>query len=83
MFGTTNIVGNSDKEMYAYGGYGLAFDGKGEWSFGNDYPRSVSIFGADNNSSSGADNLKNKCLVLDKGNTFGINGSFGAPEKKV
>ena len=42
----------------------------------------LAFFGVDNNSSSGADNLKNKCLVLDKGNTFGINGSFGAPEKK-
>ena len=42
----------------------------------------LAFFGVDNNSLSGADNLKNKCLVLDKGNTFGINGSFGAPEKK-
>ena len=35
----------------------------------------VIIFGVDNSSSSHADNLKNE------GDTFGINGSFGAPEK--
>ena len=36
-FGVTNIVKNSDKEKYVYNGYGIAIDGKGEWSFGNDY----------------------------------------------
>ena len=35
----------------------------------------VIIFGVDNSSSSHADNLKHE------GDTFGINGSFGAPEK--
>ena len=38
LFGATNIVKNSDKEKYVYSGYGIAFDGKGEWSFDNDYP---------------------------------------------
>ena len=32
--------------------------------------------------SSHADNSKNDFLVLEKGPTFGINGSFGSPEKK-
>ena len=66
-----------------YSGYGIAFDGKGEWSFGNDYARNLIIFGVYNSSSSHADNLKNNFLVLGEGDTFGINGSFGAPEKKV
>ena len=59
MFGATNLVKNTDKEKYVYNGYGIAFDGKGEWSFGNDYAGNVIIFGADNSSSSRAGNLKN------------------------
>ena len=77
----TNIVTNSFKEKYVYSGYGIAFDGKGEWSFGNDYGRNIIIFG--NSSSSHADNCKNNFLILGEGDTFGINGSFGAPEKKL
>ena len=46
-FGATNIVKNIDKEKYVYSGYGIAFDGKIEWSFGNDYTRNVMIFGVD------------------------------------
>ena len=38
------------------------------------------IFGVDNSLSSHADNHKNKLLILDELDTFGINGSFGAPE---
>ena len=66
-----------------YSGYGIAFDGKSEWSFGNDFARNVIIFGVDNISSSHTDNLKNDFFILGEGDTFGINGSFGAPEKKI
>ena len=72
------LVTNSDKEKYVFIGYGIAFDGKCDWSFGNDYARNVTIVGVDNSSSSQADNLKNNFLVLGEGYTFGINGSFGA-----
>ena len=40
------------------------------------------IFSVDNSSLSLDDNLKNDFLVLDERDLFGINGSFGAPEKK-
>ena len=46
LFGATNIVKNSDKRKYVYNGYGIAFDGKGEWSFGNSYARNVVINGS-------------------------------------
>ena len=62
--------------------YGTTFDGKDECSFGNDNVRNVVIFNIDNSSSSHADNRKNNFLVLDKGDTFGINGSFGVLERK-
>ena len=44
-----------------YNGYEIAFDGKGEWSFGNDYVKTgnVVIFGVDICLSSHADNRKN------------------------
>ena len=52
LFGVTNIVKNIDKENYLQSGYRIAFDGKGEWSFGNDYAGNVIIIGVDNSSSS-------------------------------
>ena len=41
------------------------------------------IFGADNSSSYHNDNGKNNFLVLGKSPTYGNNGRFVAPEKKV
>ena len=78
----TDIVKNSVKEKWLYSGYRKAFDEKGKRSFGNDYSRNVVIFGIENSSSSHADNCKNNFSVLNKGDIFGINGSFGAPERK-
>ena len=65
-----------------YSGYRIAFDGKGSWSFSDDFARNGMIFEADNSSSSHTDNLKNDFLILGEGDTFGINSSFGAPENK-
>ena len=50
MFGTTSIVKNNDKNKLVYSGYGIAFDGKGQWSFGHDYAKNVIFFGDDNSS---------------------------------
>ena len=75
------LIKNSDKENHVDRGYGIAVDGKGEWSFGNDYAKNVVIFGVDNSSSPHTDNQKTEFLILDEGDTFGINGSFGDPEK--
>ena len=41
----TIIVKNNDKEKDVYSGYGIAFDGRYEWSFGNDTTKNVVIFG--------------------------------------
>ena len=57
-------------------------NGKNQWSFRNYYARNVVTFGVDTSSSSHIDNCKNKFSVLGEGDTFGINGRFGAPEKK-
>ena len=82
LFGATNIVENSDKERYVYSGYGITFDSGGSWNLGNDYARIVIDFGVGNCSSSHSDNRKNNFLLLIEGPNFGINGSFGSPEKK-
>ena len=66
-----------------HSGYGIAFDEKGTWSFLNDYAKNVIIFGVENSSSFYADNRKNIFSVLGEGDTFGINGSFSLPEKKL
>ena len=42
----------------------------------------LQIFGVDNISSLNADNRKNNFLVLGECPTYGINGSFGSPDKK-
>ena len=82
LFGATNIVKNSDKEKWVYSGYGIAFNGEGARSFGNDFARDVVTFDVVNSSSSHTDNRKNNLLILGEGPAFGINGSFGSPEKK-
>ena len=82
MFGATSIEKNNSKQKYVHRGYGIAFDVKGESSFDNNYARNVLSFGVDNSSSSYADNLRNDYAVLDEGNTFCINGTFGLHQMK-
>ena len=64
-----------------YSGCGITFDSAGSWSFNNGITKNIIIFGVNNSSSSHADNHKNYFLVLGKGLTFGMNETFGSPEK--
>ena len=50
-FGTVKLVENAIKSKFTRNGQGIAFDGKGSWSFGNDFARNVINFGVDNSSS--------------------------------
>ena len=57
---------------------------KGLWSFNDGIARNGIIFWIDNFSSSHtifSDHLQNEFLILDEGDTFRINGSFGAHRK--
>ena len=65
-YDATKIVKNSDKGNWVYCGYGVAFDRKGSWNFGNDLTSNIIIFGVSNSSSSHRDNLKNNILELSK-----------------
>ena len=68
---------------YIYNGWEIAFDGAGLWSFGNDFPWDVAIFGVDNSSSSHTNDFMNNFWVFGEEATNDINGSFGTTEKKV
>ena len=54
VYGTIKLVRNRIKSEFIYNGQGIALDGDGSWSFGNDFARNVVIFGVDNSSSSHA-----------------------------
>ena len=63
-------------------GYRTAIDGAGSWSFGNDFARTVVIFGVNKYLPSHTDNCENIFLVLGDGPTGDINGSVGTTEKR-
>ena len=81
LFSATNKVKNSDKEMWVYSGYGITIDSASSWNFDSDFALNVVILGVDNSSSSHTDNRENNFLLVGVGPTYGINGSFGSPEK--
>ena len=43
LFGTVELVRNAIRSKLIYNGQGIAFDGEGLWSFGNDFARNVAI----------------------------------------
>ena len=51
LFGATNTVKNSDKEMWMYSEYWIIFDVAGLWDFAHDFAKNVLIFDVDNSSS--------------------------------
>ena len=59
LFGAVSLTKNADIDQYKYSRYGIGFDRKGEFSFGNGFSRNCIIFAADMSSSSHANN-KNK-----------------------
>ena len=45
LFGAVNFTIHADIDQYKYSGYGIGFDRKGEFSFGNGFGRNCIIFG--------------------------------------
>ena len=64
MFGAVSLTKDVDIDQYKYSGYGIVFDGKGEFSFGNGFGRNSIIFGADMSSSVHSNNKTNNILIL-------------------
>ena len=83
LFGATSIVKSIDKEKYVYSGYRTTIGNSGSWSFDNNTPRNVIIFGVDNSSSSQSDNLKNDFLILGECLTFEIMEALIYQRKKL
>ena len=82
LFGTTIRVKNSDQEKYVYRGYRVTYIVRVHGVLIMTLLQMLQIFGVDNISSLNADNRKNNFLVLGECPTYGINGSFGSPDKK-
>ena len=66
LLGAVSLTKNADVDQYKYSGYGIGFDRKGEFSFGNGFGRNCIILGADMSSSSHANNKKVIFLSLVK-----------------
>ena len=56
LFGAVSLTKHADIDQYKYSGYGIGFDRKGEFSFGNGFGRNCIIFGVDMSSSVHVDN---------------------------
>ena len=56
LFEAVSLTKNADVDQYKYSGYGIGFDRKGEFSFGNGFGRNVIIVGVDMSSSVDATN---------------------------
>ena len=52
LFGAVSLTKNADIDKHKYSGYGVGFDRKGEFSFGNGFGRNCIILTADMSSSS-------------------------------
>ena len=73
LFGAVGLTKNADVDKHKYSGYGIAFDGKGSFSFaGGGYGQNVIMFGADMNSSPHIDNNGKDILILGIGPTQGL-----------
>ena len=66
LLGAVSLNKHVDIEQYKYFGYGIGFDRKGEFSFGNGFGRTVMIFWADMSSYVHANNRAKNILVLGK-----------------
>ena len=81
LFGAVKLTKNPDIDKYKYSGYGIGFDRRGEFSFGDGFGQNVIIFWADMSSSVHANNKLRSMLVLHKDFTQGIDNTTIYAEK--
>ena len=81
LFGFVKLTKNPDIDKYKYSGYGIGFDRKGEFSFGNGFGQNVIIFGADMRSSINSTNKAKNILVLSKDFVQGLDNTAIYAEK--
>ena len=84
LFGAGKITKDVDTSNYKYNGYGICFDGKSDFSFGNiANGKQVRIFDADMSFSSHSANKRQNIYVLRKYFVQGINGTTTYAKKKL
>ena len=66
LFGAAKRIKNPDIDKYKYSGYGIGFDRKGEFPFGNEFGRNQTVPGAFMSNSVHANNRTKNILVLGK-----------------
>ena len=81
MFGAVSLTTHVDIDQYKYSGYGIGFDRKGEFSFGNGFGRNCIILGAEMSSSVHANNKTKNILVLGKVFVQGLDNTTIYAEK--
>ena len=64
LFGAVKSTKDPDIDKYTYSGYGIGFERRGEFSFGDGFGQNVIIFGADMSSSAHSNNKTKSILVL-------------------
>ena len=78
LFGSVKLTKNADIDKYRYFGYGIGFDRQSSFSIGNETGKSVIMFGVDKSSLTKIDNRKKDILILEKGQTQGLESTLSA-----
>ena len=81
LFVSVKLTKNPDIDKYKYSGYGIGFDRKRSFSFGNGYGQNVIIFGADMSRSIHSTNKTKNILVFDKDFVQGLDDTTIYAEK--
>ena len=81
LFGAVSLTKHVDIDQNKYSGYGIGFERKGEFSFGNGFGRNCIIFGADMSSSVHANNKTIYILVFGKDFVQGLDNTTIYAEK--
>ena len=76
-----SLIKHFDIDKYKYSGYGVGFDRKREFSFGNGFDTNCIVFRADTSSSVHVDNKKKHILIHGKRSTQGLEGTTLTAEK--
>ena len=76
LFGSVKLTENPDIDKYKYSGYGIGFDRREQFSFGDGFGQNVIILGADVSSSTHANNKTKIILVLGKDFIQGIDDTI-------
>ena len=81
LFGAVSLTKHVDIDQYKYPGYGIGFDRKWEFSFGNGFGRNCITFEADMSCSVHANNQTKNILVLGKEFVQGLDNTTIYAEK--